>query len=245
MLKTNVEEIDQTEVAYNVRRIEDRISDLALQCGRRPDDVRIIGVSKNKSWQSVDAAVRAGLRNFGENTLQDAMMKIPRFPDRPVEWHFIGHLQSNKAKAVPGCFAWVHSVDSLHLVVKLSQAAEKVQQLVNILIQVNMTADVNKYGVSPDRVFELVEALREAGLPGLRLRGLMTIGRHDAKEAEARTVFARLRRLRDACVERFRLSGFTELSMGMSSDYAPAILEGATMVRIGTAVFGERIYPAQ
>ncbi len=188
----------------------------------------------------MEAAVRAGQMEFGENTIQDARTKIPQFEGRGLTWHFIGHLQTNKVKFVPGRFAWVHSIDRFDLAAKLSRHAQRAGEQINGLVQVNVTGESSKYGTTPKDVFALVEQILEAELSGVALRGLMTLGAYTTDEAELRHEFAQLRQLRDACAERFGLNEFTELSMGMTNDYPIAIAEGATFVRVGTAIFGER-----
>ncbi len=228
-------------VAANLARVRDEIATAARAAGRRPEDIRLIAVSKTHPPEAVAAAIAAGQSDFGENTVQEALTKIPIYGS--VTWHMIGHLQSNKAKFVPGSFAWVHSIDSLKLAQRLSrQAAEKGVAL-DALFEVNVTRDPAKHGLAPEELAPVLDALLKEGHPGLRLRGLMTIGPYPATEADSRACFARLRELRDECRKRFGLQDFTELSMGMSGDYAAAIKEGSTMVRIGTAIFGERDYP--
>ena len=229
-------------IADNLARIHETIAAAARQSGRRPEDIKLIAVSKTHPPETIDAAVRAGQRLFGENTIQEALTKIPSFAGRDLEWHFIGHLQSNKAKFIPGNFTWVHSLDDLKLAQRLSRVAQDKHGTVHSLIEVNVTGDPNKHGVAPSRLLPLLDELAHADLPGIRLRGLMTIGPYPASERERRVAFEQLRELRDGARERFSLPDLTELSMGMSGDYADAIAEGSTMVRIGTAIFGERSY---
>ena len=159
---------------------------------------------------------------------------------RANEWHFIGHLQTNKARHIPGRFAWLHTLDNLKLARKLSGYAEASGVAVNVLVQVNIADDPDKFGIRADGVSAFVEELLQANLGGIRLRGLMTIGRLEASVAETQRAFARLRELCDACARRFGANQFRELSMGMSGDFETAIAEGATMVRVGSAIFGAR-----
>ncbi len=226
--------------------LRQRIATLAQHAGRAASDVCLIAVSKTHTVHDVAAAVVAGLLDFGENTVQDALTKIPNFPQAGLNWHYIGHLQSNKAKEIPGRFSWVHSLDSLSTARKLSQAAQHAGVRINALLQVNVTADERKFGMPADGLFHFVESVLNDGLEGLALRGLMTIGPHNgttpAPESEQRQAFARLRELGTACRDRFDLAEFTELSMGMSGDYPSAIAEGATLLRIGSQIFGARIY---
>ncbi len=181
-----------------------------------------------------------GQQVFGENTVQDAMRKVPFLPPR-VEWHFIGHLQSRKAGKLPGHFQWLHSLDRLKLARRLSSAFQErlPDGELNCLVQVNLANDPAKSGISEKALMPFIEQLLSQPLPGLRWRGLMTIGVRGDRE-QTRRVFSRLRDLQQQCQRRFDLPAFDQLSMGMSNDYALAIEEGATLLRIGTALFGER-----
>ena len=229
-----------THIADNLEQLRARIAEAAQRAGRRPQDVQLIAVSKNQSAQAVAAAIAAGQRAFGENTVQDALTKIPGFAGQGLEWHFIGHLQSNKAKLIPGNFAWVHSLDSVQLAQRLARLAREQNATVTALIEVNITRDSARHGVLAEDVVPLIEQLLKENLTGLALRGLMAIGPHPATEAQRRAAFAALRNVRDACLQRQDLPGFTELSMGMSGDFAEAIAEGSTLLRIGAAIFGQR-----
>ena len=229
-----------THIAGNLERLRARIAEAMQRAGRRPEDVQLIAVSKNQPAEAVVAAVAAGQRAFGENTVQDALTKIPGFAGQGLEWHFIGRLQSNKAKLIPGNFAWIHSLDSLQLAQRLARLAREQNTTINALIEVNITRDPAKHGVLAEDVMPLLDQLLKDNLAGLSLRGLMTIGPHPATEAQRRAAFAALRDVRDACMQRYALPGFTELSMGMSGDFVEAIAEGSTLLRIGTAIFGQR-----
>lgn len=229
-------------IAKNLTAVRDAIANAAAHAGRRAETIKLIAVSKTHSRSAIDAARRAGQHAFGESTTQEALPKITELHDAALEWHFIGHLQSNKTKLVPGHFQWLHSLDDLKLAQRLSRAATELGATLQCLIEINVTGDPKKHGVAPAQLDALLEQLVSDALPGIRLRGLMTIGPYGAPEAELRAVFARLRALRDASAARFALPDFTELSMGMSGDYVEAIKEDATMVRIGTAIFGERDY---
>jgi hypothetical protein len=188
----------------------------------------------------VQAAMSAGQHCFGENTLQDALKKQGLIDDPQNEWHFVGHLQSNKARMIPGNFDWLHTLDSIKLAVRLSASALKSACIQNVLLQVNIAADRDKFGLPANAVYRFIDDLLATGLGGIRLRGLMTIGRRDATLDERRADFSALRELRDSCSAQFDLAGFSELSMGMSGDYEAAIAEGATMIRVGSALFGPR-----
>ena len=229
-------------IASNLFRVRRSIEEAARARTGSSDAIRLIAVSKGHDPDAITAAIAAGQKDFGENTAQEALTKIPRFQNQGVEWHFIGHLQTNKAKFIPGNFSWLHSLDNLDLARKLSRRAQELPASINILIEVNVVRDPKKHGITVDALPGFIERYLEEDLPALALRGLMTIGPHAAAEKEIRGCFARLRELRDACRTRYALPGFSELSMGMSGDYVEAIKEGATMLRVGTAIFGERDY---
>jgi len=229
-------------IAANLEHLRATLAGAAHRAGRRPEDVKLIAVSKTQPAEAVAAAIAAGQRVFGENTVQDALTKIPQFAGQGLEWHFIGHLQSNKARFIPGNFAWVHSLASLKLAQRLAALAQEQNTIIHTLIEVNITHDPAKHGIAPEETAPLLEQLLKANLGGIQLRGLMAIGPHPATESGQRASFAALRKLRDDCAQRFAVPGFTELSMGMSGDFIEAILEGSTMVRVGTALFGERNY---
>lgn len=229
-------------IAANLERLRAALADAAQRAGRHPADVKLIAVSKTQPAEAVAAAIAAGQRVFGESTVQDALTKIPHFAGQALEWHFIGHLQSNKTRFIPGNFAWVHSLTSLKIAQRLARQAQEQNTTINTLVEVNITRDPAKHGFAPEDVVPRLDELLKADLAGIPLRGLMAIGPHPATEFERRASFAVLRKLRDDCAQRFALPGFTELSMGMSDDFVEAILEGSTMVRVGTALFGERNY---
>lgn len=229
-------------IADNLARVRDAVAAAAAAAGRDPGAVRLIAVSKTHGVEALEAAIAADQRVFGESTVQEARAKLAHFAGRGLEWHFIGHLQSNKARFVPDSFAWLHSLDSLRLAQRLSRFADSAATPLNVLIEVNLAQDPRKHGVAPAGVFDLIEQLLVVPPPGLVLRGLMTIAPWPAAEPETRRTFAALRRLRDECVARFALPAFTELSMGMSGDFVEAIKEGSTMIRVGSAIFGERDY---
>ena len=230
----------QSAIADNLQRVRQAVAAAAQQAQRDPATIRLLAVSKTMPPAAIEAAIRAGQTEFGENTVQDALGKIPLFQGRGLSWHFIGHLQSNKAKLIPANFSWIHSIDSLTLARRLSQACERDGAQINALVQVNVSGEVSKHGVAPEELYALIEALLAAELPAIAWRGLMTLGRFNASADQLRSCFAQLRMLREGCVTRFGLKDFSELSMGMTQDFVLAIAEGATMVRIGTAIFGPR-----
>jgi len=219
--------------------VRERIAAAARKSGRTADAVRLIAVSKTKPVQAIAALAEQGQRDFGENQMQEALAKIERLQGRDLEWHFIGHLQSNKTRLVPGHFGWVHSLDSERLAARIAAAVPEGAEPVRLLVQVNVFRDPAKHGVAEEDLFALLDAIQARELPGIRLCGLMTIGRQALPEADTRRGFAHARLLLEQCRARFG-AAFSELSMGMSGDYELAIEEGATMVRVGSALFGSR-----
>jgi pyridoxal phosphate enzyme (YggS family) len=230
-----------SQLADNLNAIRARIKQHSVDAGRASDEVQLIAVSKTRSLAEVEQAIAAGQTAFGENTIQDALSKIPLLDNPNLKWHFIGHLQSKKVKPVAEHFQWIHTVDSLKLAQKLSAAMvqHNQQKVLNCLLQVNITGEASKSGLSSDETVALLDVLQQQKLPNLAWRGLMTIGVNN-DEAATRNAFAALRMLRDQCRQKFKLKEFDQLSMGMSGDYDIAIEEGATMVRIGTGLFGRR-----
>ena len=232
----------ENQLANNLAGVLHQIQTCAEKAGREKDEIRLIVVSKTRTLDEVKSVAALGQHCFGENTIQDAMTKIPYLTSSSVEWHFIGHLQSKKAGKLPGYFQWIHSVDSLKLARKLSGAMlnkSKSSQL-NCLVQVNVSGEDSKSGLMPAEVEPFLhEVLIKQQLPCLKWRGLMTIG-VQGDEQQTRNAFAQLRELQETCKQRFQLDDFDQLSMGMSGDYCLAIEEGATMVRVGTSIFGPR-----
>lgn len=228
------------ELAGRLAEVQQRIADAARRSGRVPEAVRLIAASKRQPAEAVRQLAELGVKDFAESQMQEAMEKIPQIQPAVVQWHFIGHLQSNKTRHVPDYFDWVHSVDSLKLARRISSAADDSGRCVNLLLQVNVANDPDKHGVPPDKLPQLVEAILGEDLKNISLRGLMTIGFREAGETGTRAGFATLRKLLDEVRLRFG-DTFTELSMGMSGDYIAAIEEGATMVRVGSALFGARV----
>jgi PLP dependent protein len=229
-----------SDVSRNLEKVRARITRAAAAAGRDPADIRLIAVSKYMPVELIRQAIRSGQLIFGENTLQEAAGKLRAISDLRLEWHFIGHLQSNKAKLVTGNFHWLHTLDSLKLAKKLSDAWNDTQQPLQALLQVNIANDPRKHGLAPDSTAKFAADLLQLGLPGICLRGLMTIGREHATPQERRHDFTALRRLRDEIASRLDTGFFSELSMGMSDDFEIAIAEGATMIRVGSLIFGSR-----
>ena len=226
-------------ISTNLDAIRKRIQHAAVTSGRGPDAIRLIAVSKYMPEDYIRQAMLAGQQCFGENTIQDAQSKQAVIDDPATEWHFIGHLQSNKARHIPGNFDWLHTLDSLKLAKILSAAASSATA-VRVLLQVNIANDPDKFGLPAASLFQFIDDLLHAELSGIQLRGLMMIGHRDATVAERRRDFSALYELGQNCAGRFGTELFSEYSMGMSGDFEDAIAEGATMIRVGTAIFGPR-----
>ena len=225
-----------SELQENLTRIRSRIDQACERSGRQPDSVRLMAVSKNQSPERVAEAASAGLTLFGENRIQEAKVKIAQSPSQ-LEWHFIGHLQSNKSRDAVSLFHVVQGVDSLALAEELQKQAIKQARSLPILLEVNVAGESSKFGWNPDRL--LTELLQLNALPRLVVQGLMTIAPYAVDPEQVRPIFRRLRELRDRCTDLLG-APLPVLSMGMSGDLEVAIEEGATLVRVGTALFGER-----
>lgn len=220
-------------------RINQRIADAAMGCGRDPQSVRLVAVSKTVDADRVAEAIDAGVAILGENYIQEAREKFNALYERPVQWHFIGHLQSNKAKYAVRLFNLIHSVDSFKLAKALDNAARKIDKVQEILVQVNISREESKSGTTEAEAEDLV--MRISQLENLSLKGLMTMPPFFNAPEKARPFFLQLARLRDR-MDRRQIPGICmdELSMGMTGDFEVAIEAGATLVRIGTAIFGAR-----
>ena len=225
-----------SELQENLTRIRSRIDQACERSGRQPDSVRLMAVSKNQPPERVAEAASAGLTLFGENRIQDAKVKIPLCPSQ-LEWHFIGHLQSNKSRDAVSLFQVVQGVDSLALAEELQKQAVKQARSLPILLEVNVSGESSKFGWNPDRL--LAELPQLNALNRLEVHGLMTIAPYAVDPEQVRPIFRRLRELRDRCTDLLG-APLPVLSMGMSGDLEVAIEEGATLVRVGTALFGER-----
>ena len=229
-----------TTIAARLDAVRARIAAAARHAGREPADVTLLAVSKTWPAEAVREAAAAGQRAFGENYVQEGVDKAEALRALGLEWHFIGPLQSNKTRPVANAFDWVHGIDRLKIAERLSAQRDVHLTPLNVCIQVNVSGEDSKSGVAPAEAGALAHAV--AALPRLRLRGLMCIPEPSADEAVLRARFAVLRGLRDE----LRSAGLVldTLSMGMSHDLEPAIAEGASIVRVGTAIFGERARPA-
>ncbi|HEY5993941.1 MAG TPA: YggS family pyridoxal phosphate-dependent enzyme [Gallionellaceae bacterium] len=229
-----------TAIASNLQAVRQALERAAQQARRQAGAISLLAVSKTFPAASLREAYAAGQRAFGENYVQEALDKMALLNSLPLEWHFIGPIQSNKTRAIAENFSWVHSVDRLKIAERLSAQRPPGLPPLNVCLQVNVSGEDSKSGVSPDAAVEL--ALRVARLPHLKLRGLMAIPEPAQDEAAQRKPFALLR----ALMQQMNHQGLAldTLSMGMSQDMKAAILEGATIVRIGSAIFGNRNYGA-
>jgi pyridoxal phosphate enzyme (YggS family) len=224
-------------IQENIERVRERIRAACSRSGRRPEEVRLIAISKTFPAARIREAYQAGLREFGENRVQEAAAKIADLKDLPITWHLVGHLQTNKAKRARELFHWIHSVDSVRLAEKLHQAAREGERL-PVLLQVNLGGEETKSGVGEDEALQVAEEVSR--LRSLDLRGLMLIPPFFDDPRNARPFFRRLRQLRERIHAGLPPLALPELSMGMSHDFEVAIEEGATMIRVGTAIFGPR-----
>jgi PLP dependent protein len=233
-----------TDLEANLRSTQERIADAAMRAGRDPTAITLVAVTKAQSAEVIRAAYDLGLRNFGENRVEEAEAKVSELaPD--IIWHMIGHTQSRKAERVANLFHVVHSVDSVKLARRLDRMSTDRTEPLPVLLEINVSGEASKYGFLADRWTEepaqravLLEAVAEiAALPHLELRGLMTMAPIVAEPEQARPFFARLRRLRDELAVAFPAVGWRHLSMGMTDDFEVAVEEGATLVRIGRAIF--------
>jgi len=226
------------DVARRLDEVRARIARAARACGRRPEEVTLLAVSKGQPPQALAEAHAAGQRRFGESYLQEARAKMEALAAlEGLEWHFIGPIQSNKAKAIAARFDWVHSLDRADLAERLARHRPEALPPLEVCIQVNVSGEPTKRGVAPEEAAALAEVV--TALPRLRLRGLMAIPAPERDPARQRAAFARLRGLLEALRARGH-AGLDTLSMGMSADLEAAVAEGATIVRVGTALFGPR-----
>jgi pyridoxal phosphate enzyme (YggS family) len=222
-----------------LEQIKERIQLAAEACGRDAETVRLVAVSKTVAPEAVREALEAGVTILGENYVQEAREKFKALVQYTVSWHFIGHLQSNKAKYAVRLFDLIHSVDSLKLARELNKQAAKVDKVQPILVQVNISGENSKSGIPADETIDLITAISE--MKNLSIHGLMTMPPYFYQPEKVRPFFAALRKVRDRINDRrIPKVSMQELSMGMTGDFEVAIQEGATLVRIGTAIFGER-----
>jgi pyridoxal phosphate enzyme (YggS family) len=232
-------------VAENYARVVEQTENAARRAGRNPKEVTLVAVSKTFPAVNIIEAFRAGARNIGENRVEEASEKIPpvnrTLGEGQLRWHLIGHLQRRKARDAVRLFDVVQSVDTLRLAETMSRHSTEQGKIVPVLLQVNIGNDPNKFGFAPEPRDDLLREIEKiVVLPGVQVQGLMTIGPLVAEAEQARPFFRELRTLRDELAQRFPKAAWLELSMGMTDDYAVAIEEGATIVRIGRAIFGQR-----
>lgn len=231
-------------IGEGLQAVNARMARAAAAAGRDPNAVRLVAVSKTQPAECIAEAYRLGQRDFGENYVQEALEKMDSLREqigeelaaRPIEWHLIGPLQANKTRLVAERFNWVHTLDREKIARRLSEQRPPGARPINVLLQINISGEASKSGIPPAQAGELARAL--AGLPNLRLRGLMAVPEHTADAGQQRASFAAVR----ALFERLNSGGMglDTLSMGMSADIEAAITEGATMVRVGTSIFGAR-----
>lgn len=223
-------------------KIEEKVAEAARKAGKSRDDIKIIAVSKTHPAEYIIDAMKAGLSVFGENYAQEMRDKHAYFEEHGLqhpEWHFIGHLQRNKVKYVTPFIRMIHAVDSVRLARKIDSEAEKCERKIDILLQVNTSGEESKFGCDPKEIFNLAEEVLK--FDNTNIKGLMTIGSFTNDGITNKREFELLRKLKDEVNTKFSLE-LKELSMGMTNDYELAVEEGATIVRIGTAIFGERDY---
>ncbi|WP_430233488.1 YggS family pyridoxal phosphate-dependent enzyme [Nitrosomonas communis] len=227
-----------TTIATRLQTVKSHIAEAARNAGRRPEDILLLAASKTNPPEKVREAWEAGQTVFGENYLQEGLIKIRALADLPIEWHFIGPIQSNKTKPIAENFAWTHSVDREKIAVRLSNARPESLPPLQVCVQVNVSGEVTKSGIAPEQAAELAAFVNQ--LPRLKLRGLMAVPELTSATALQREQFQIMRQI----FEQLKKDGFDidTLSMGMSEDMDIAIAEGATIVRIGTAIFGPRRY---
>lgn len=229
------------DLRARLARVRQAIEVATVRSGRRPGDVTLVGVTKTVGPEQVREAVELGITNFGENRVQEAEAKIEALAGQlpaSIHWHLIGHLQSNKARKAARLFSLIESVDTLDLAIALNRIAEESRARLAILLEVNVSGEASKFGFVPAALAEVFPRMIE--LPGIDVRGLMTVAPAVAEPEAARLVFRGLRELRDRLSSSHPRADLRELSMGMTGDFPVAIEEGATMVRIGRALFGER-----
>ena len=233
--------LNPPEIARRLNGVRDRIADAARRAGRLPSSVRLVAVSKTFPLESIRAAARSGQVDFGENKVQEAQAKILAAGSLPLRWHFIGHLQSNKARKAAALFDVIHSIDSVDLLRKVDEEVAEKDRQVEVLIQVDLAGELTKHGAPESELSAIIEAA--LGCKAVRLSGLMMLPPAVADPADARPYFAAVRDLRERYVAQgVPAANLTELSMGMSHDFEVAIEEGATIVRVGSEIFGERAY---
>ena len=228
------------DIGANLAEVRQRMAAAAQRAGRDPSDVALVAVSKTKPMWMIEAALAAGQVDFGENRLEEAWEKIEEAEAKgqTIRWHMIGPIQSRKSKQAVGPFVLLHAVDRIKIARRLSRDAESAGNVLSLLLEVNVSGEESKHGFHPDELRAGVGEL--ATLPGIRIEGLMTMAPFVSDESQIRPVFRGLRVLQDELVETAPSVNWRHLSMGMTNDYEIAIEEGATIVRVGSAIFGAR-----
>ena len=230
----------ETMLCENLKKVEDNVDAACRKAGRSRDEVTLIAVSKTKPVEMLSTIYNQGIRDFGENKVQEMCDKMEQLPS-DIRWHMIGHLQTNKVKYIVGHMTLIHSVDSLHLAKEIEKQAEKKDVTVDILVEVNIAEEESKFGIHKEETYELVRQI--AALPHVHICGLMTIAPYVENPEDNRMYFRGIRQLSvDIAEKNIDNVDMDVLSMGMTGDYMVAIEEGATMVRVGTGIFGERNY---
>ncbi|TAL69558.1 MAG: YggS family pyridoxal phosphate-dependent enzyme [Bacteroidetes bacterium] len=230
------------EIKINFEQIQRRVFEAATGCGRNPEEITIVAVSKTHPLELIKAGMDAGIKVFGENYAQELKEKNDALgiESKNIHWHFIGHLQTNKVKLIAPYVSIIHSVDSLHLAEEISRQAQKYNRTIEILLQVNTSGEESKSGCDPDDIYTFAkEAIQ---IPNLNITGLMTIGSFTDNIIQIRKEFRMLRAIRDELNNNYGIHQLRNLSMGMTGDFETAIEEGSTFIRVGTAIFGQRDY---
>ncbi len=234
-----MESLERETIAQRVQSVLSAIRSAAEKVGRRPDSIRLVAATKTVTADRIREGIAAGLSILGENRVQEALPKVETLAQVPIRWHFIGHLQRRKVRSVVGMFDLIHSVDSLELAQEIDRRAGEAGQSQDILLEVNIGGETTKGGFHQDGLVQLVSTM--AALSHIQIKGLMAIPPPTAESESARTYFIRLRELAEAiAAQRIPGVAMDELSMGMSNDYEIAVQEGATLVRVGSAIFGAR-----
>lgn len=235
-LRTGTEQINS--IRNKILYLKDKVSETAIKAGRNPEEIKIVAVSKTMPVEVIRLAYESGMIEFGENKVQELIEKIPCMPE-DINWHMIGRLQRNKVRQIVGKTVLIHSLDSIELADEIQKRSELISIITEVLIQVNVSGEESKAGISPDYLNDLLDYT--AGLGNIKMRGLMTIAPVNASTSETRHIFAKLKKLHvDIKHKKIDNIDIDILSMGMSNDFESAILEGSTMLRLGTAIFGSR-----
>ncbi len=227
------------EIKDNIEKISEKIEKVAAKSGRKPNEITLLAASKTRTPQEIKEAYLAGIKIFGENKIQEAREKIPFLSELPIKWHMIGYLQKNKAKYAVKLFKTIQSIDSEELLKEIEKRAVKENKTMDILIEVKLSPEETKHGIFPEKLPFLIEKVFEA--EHLKLKGFMTIPPYMKNPENVRPYFIKLRKTKEEMETKFS-TYFQHLSMGMTHDFEIAIEEGATIVRIGTAIFGRRNY---